>query len=66
MQFCFCLLGVDEFWDENDWFLDLLINFWFLMRRKAKNNKTKLNWHKRRPGSLGENHPIIPQFIYPA
>lgn len=36
------------------------------MRRKAKNNKTKLNWRKRRPGSLGKNHPIIPQFIFPA
>ena len=47
MQFYFYLLGADEFQDENHWFLDLLINFWFLMRRKAKNSKTKLNWHKR-------------------
>ena len=66
MQFCFYLLGVDEFQDKNHWFLYLLINFWFLMRQKAKNNKMKLNWHKRGPGSLEKNNLTIPQFIFPA
>lgn len=69
IQFCFYLIGVDESQDKSHWFLDLLINLWFLMRQEASNNTTKLSRHKRRPGRLvrrWKDSLTLPQLIFPA